>query len=375
MSDSPMPWVKLHTRLLDDPRFGRLPDSVRVRYYDLLMLAGQCDAGGAYFKNGEQLTNEEIAFKLHVQPDILLADLEKLKASGYMSLNGHGWEINLFDIEQGPSQEEKRTKWAERQNKHRHALVTRDTAVTPASQSQSQSQEKESESDQTDSPTDVPSTLTKADLCKLLGFGGGHAREIVQDSAIKTADILAELVRNIQRTGVRKGQVRNPKVITCLNLLKHEFPAKEFYSKETWTAHLPEDVLQKLGLAHSETTENENHFVEVTTRISEENQEIPEETGFCPRADETVTPEIAKNWQLAIEWLQHEIPKSSFDNYVCNTSAIHWEDDQLTIACETIEIREWLESHLTSTAMRLLVGIMNRNVSINFVVVENTNAN
>jgi len=43
-----MPWVKLHTSYLDDSRFARLDDGQKFRFFQLLMLAGQLDAGG-YF--------------------------------------------------------------------------------------------------------------------------------------------------------------------------------------------------------------------------------------------------------------------------------------------------------------------------------------
>ncbi len=47
MSQSSMPWVKIYTEILDDPRVGNLTESAQLRYIQLIILAGECDAEGA----------------------------------------------------------------------------------------------------------------------------------------------------------------------------------------------------------------------------------------------------------------------------------------------------------------------------------------
>ena len=80
--------------------------------------------------------------------------------------------------------------------------------------------------------------------------------------------------------------------------------------------------------------------------------------------DMTLSPEQA--WQSALGQLQMEMPKASFDTWVRDTRLVSYEDGLFTIGVRNAYARDWLESRLTSTVTRLLMGIMNRDVS--FVV-------
>lgn len=159
MTTSGMPWVKLHTDKLDDPRLAVLDHETQLHYYKLLMLAAELDAGGAIILNGKPLSDEEIAWRLRHAPEEVKASLKSLKRAGLVYLNGHGWEMHGFMDEQGPTQTEKRAAWRDRQNKHRtlakdRTSVTHDTqpvtsdkpSVTPLEQSPDQSPESRAES-------------------------------------------------------------------------------------------------------------------------------------------------------------------------------------------------------------------------------------
>ncbi len=73
-------------------------------------------------------------------------------------------------------------------------------------------------------------------------------------------------------------------------------------------------------------------------------------------------------WQSALGQLQMEMPKASFDTWVRDTRIVTYEDGIFTIAVNNAYARDWLESRLSSTATRLLMGMMNREVDVHFVV-------
>ena len=78
-------------------------------------------------------------------------------------------------------------------------------------------------------------------------------------------------------------------------------------------------------------------------------------------------------WQTVLGQLQMEMPRASYDTWVRDTLPMNYEDGLLTIGVRNAYARDWLESRLSSTVSRLLVGIMNRTVDVNFVVSQNGN--
>jgi chromosomal replication initiator protein len=57
-----------------------------------------------------------------------------------------------------------------------------------------------------------------------------------------------------------------------------------------------------------------------------------------------------------------EMPKASFETWVRDTRVLSYEDGLFTIGVYNDYARDWLESRLSSTVTRLLMGIMNRGV-------------
>jgi chromosomal replication initiator protein len=78
-------------------------------------------------------------------------------------------------------------------------------------------------------------------------------------------------------------------------------------------------------------------------------------------------------WQSALGQLQMEMPKASFDTWVRDTQIHSYDDGLFTIGVRNAYARDWLESRLSSTVTRLLMGIMNRAVDVSFVVDANGN--
>ena len=73
-------------------------------------------------------------------------------------------------------------------------------------------------------------------------------------------------------------------------------------------------------------------------------------------------------WQSALGQLQMEMPKASFDTWVRDTRVSSYEDGIFTVSVQNAYARDWLESRLSSTVTRLLMGIMNRQVEVGFIV-------
>jgi len=73
-------------------------------------------------------------------------------------------------------------------------------------------------------------------------------------------------------------------------------------------------------------------------------------------------------WQSALGQLQMEMPKASFDTWVRDTRIASYVDGLFTIGVSNAYARDWLESRLSSTVTRLLMGIMNRAIDVVFVV-------
>lgn len=77
---------------------------------------------------------------------------------------------------------------------------------------------------------------------------------------------------------------------------------------------------------------------------------------------------VEQAWQSVLGQLQMEMPRASFETWVRDTKPVSYQDGTLTIGVRNAYARDWLESRLASTVSRLLVGIMNASVAVNFIV-------
>lgn len=73
-------------------------------------------------------------------------------------------------------------------------------------------------------------------------------------------------------------------------------------------------------------------------------------------------------WQSVLGQLQMEMPRASFDTWVRDTRPLSYHNGMLTIGVRNAYARDWLENRLASTVNRLLIGIMNASVAVNFIV-------
>ncbi len=73
-------------------------------------------------------------------------------------------------------------------------------------------------------------------------------------------------------------------------------------------------------------------------------------------------------WQAVLGQLQMDMPKASFDTWVRNAEVVSYEDNVFIIGVPNAYALDWLESRLSSKIKRLLCGIMNKTVSLRFIV-------
>jgi chromosomal replication initiator protein len=73
-------------------------------------------------------------------------------------------------------------------------------------------------------------------------------------------------------------------------------------------------------------------------------------------------------WQSVLGQLQMEMPRASFDTWVRDSKPLSYEEGVMTVAVRNAYARDWLDSRLADTVNRMLVGVMNSDVAVNFVV-------
>lgn len=77
-------------------------------------------------------------------------------------------------------------------------------------------------------------------------------------------------------------------------------------------------------------------------------------------------------WQATLGQLQMEMPKATFDTWVKGTELLKHQQNIFTISVQNAYARDWLENRLTTTAEKMLTGIMDAPQAISFVL-ESTN--
>jgi len=79
-------------------------------------------------------------------------------------------------------------------------------------------------------------------------------------------------------------------------------------------------------------------------------------------------------WQSVLAQLQMEMPRASYETWVRDTRPVSHVNGVMTVGVSNAYARDWLESRLSSTVSRLLIGILNSNVSVEFVVSQSEEA-
>ncbi len=135
---------------------------------------------------------------------------------------------------------------------------------------------------------------------------------------------------------------------------KHPFPCSECSS----VFQTQEELQTHYEHVHDPQTRRETVLVVHT----DESVRLPVREGSG------LTPERA--WQSVLDQLKMEIPRASFETWVRDARACRYDGNTLTIGVRNAYAREWLESRLASTVSRLLVGIFNARVAVEFIVAD-----
>ncbi|MBI5351709.1 MAG: hypothetical protein HZB50_03630 [Chloroflexi bacterium] len=78
-------------------------------------------------------------------------------------------------------------------------------------------------------------------------------------------------------------------------------------------------------------------------------------------------------WQSVLGLLQMEMPRASFETWVRDTEVLSLDLGVMIVATRNEYARDWLESRLTDTVQRLLIGILHQSMSVQFVVGDSKN--
>lgn len=183
-----------------------------------------------------------------------------------------------------------------------------------------------------------------------------------------------------------------------------EFPHPYFV--ENYAKILPDGYLEKLGLVEFECTYCTETFGTRAERDAHEQAEHPYRCLECSAVFRTEADERAhyeqehhpdrlylsrgdvanaapalqadttegKAWATVLGQLQQDMAKASFDTWARDTRALRYDGNTLVIGARSVYARDWLESRLTSTVEKMLVGVLNQSVQVEFVVAAEVEA-
>jgi len=182
-----------------------------------------------------------------------------------------------------------------------------------------------------------------------------------------------------QATPQKPRGLTNPLGFIYRQLEKHELPSATIRAQYPVIA-LPDEFMDAIGRFDRTCDRCDEKFTKLDEfKAHHENclftpQPELDEQEFDASlvADETVSQSVEQAWESALGQLQMEMPPASFDTWARDTKAIRWEDGVLSIGARNAYARDWLESRLSSTVQRLLMGIMNQEVKVRFVVAAET---
>jgi hypothetical protein len=80
-----------------------------------------------------------------------------------------------------------------------------------------------------------------------------------------------------------------------------------------------------------------------------------------------------KAWQAAIANLQMDMSRATFETWVKPASLEDFKDDTFVIGCMNSYGRDWLADRLSTTLVRFLSGVMNRDIQVRFIVIGQEN--
>lgn len=140
------------------------------------------------------------------------------------------------------------------------------------------------------------------------------------------------------------------------------------WTADKWFETLPNNFLEAIGLKFAEADDDQQE-------VGPEPVYFQEPVFFAlPVGSRLVASGrvdvAAVAWQATKAQLQLQMARNPFELWVQDTQAVRYDGNTLTIGVVNEATQAWLESRLTSTVERLLIGILNAEVEVKFVVAE-----
>jgi DnaD/phage-associated family protein len=105
-------WLKLYYEMLDDPKIGQLRPTLRWRFIECLLVAGECD------ERGFLPPSAQYAWRVRANPEIVDTELTELAQAGLLSRVDGRWFVTNFAKRQAPvSGAERVARFRDRQRK------------------------------------------------------------------------------------------------------------------------------------------------------------------------------------------------------------------------------------------------------------------
>jgi hypothetical protein len=148
MSATQMPWVKLYTEMLDDPKVSELDPYQFQVFVQLVLFAGECDMDGLIGDATGPFVLAKVAWRLRHRESNLRHAVSRLMSLGLIEERDGGLWIPKFSARQGRPQAEQRQMWRDQQRKHRAEpdSVMHDSSLSPRSRGEESRGEKKRDS-------------------------------------------------------------------------------------------------------------------------------------------------------------------------------------------------------------------------------------
>lgn len=158
-------WIKLYVEMLDDPKVGLLPDSVKWRWVSVLLQAGELNEDG-YLPDVN-----DMAWRLHTNVETLQGEMRTLAGRGLVELREHGegderWFITAFAKRQAAANSTERSRMSRHRNRQQsgnddETAMQRNVPNSLHKQKQKQNTETETDGDVRTPPPSQPSRAPK----------------------------------------------------------------------------------------------------------------------------------------------------------------------------------------------------------------------
>lgn len=148
---------------------------------------------------------------------------------------------------------------------------------------------------------------------------------------------------------------------------------------------LPERYMEKIGLYQADCPYCDLRLptrsalqTHIEAEHPEPEEDESEETVFetAPTDPSVLEPinggmNARQAWESILGQLQMEMPRAHFNTWVRNAEAARFDGNTLYVAVRNGYARDWLESRLTATVNRLLIGVLNSSdITVQFVTYD-----